>query len=225
MDSTTKLQYQETIDKAHDYYHQVSPLESTNEWDLCEESEGVTIHVRQDPASGLRMTRAETIIEAKPHQVKDVLNLEEETLSWDRSLSTYEILEHVEEYKISRSLSQKIVMVTQREAILLFSTIEKEDKSFLVVGKSLEHEDFPPDQNFVTAFVHLFAWHLIPIEDEPGRTKVVYILHVDPKGWIPTSLFNMGVQEEAKKVKLLKKFLESKEAEIALKRKQAPQEE
>jgi len=219
MDSATRLQYQETIDKAQEYYHKIGSLESTNQWELCEDSEGVTIHVRQDPVSGLRMTRAETIIEAKPHAVKDVLNLEEETLKWDRSLSTYEILDHIEEFKISRSLSTKIVMVTQREAILLFSTVEKEGKSFLVVGKSFEHEDFPPDQNFVTAVVHLFAWHLIPIEDEPGRTKVVYILHVDPKGWIPTSLFNMGVQEEAKKVKLLKKFLESKETETALKRK------
>lgn len=220
MDSSTRLKYQEIIDQAQEYYHKISSLESANDWQLCEDNEGVTIHVRPDPNSGLRMTRAETIIEAKPHAVKEVLNLEHETLSWDRSLSTFEILENIEEFKISRSLSTKIVMVTQREAVLLFSTVVKDDKSFLVVGKSYEHEDFPLDKNFVRADVQLFAWHLMPIEDEPGRTKVVYVLHVDPKGWIPTSLFNMGVQEEAKKVKLLKKFIENKEGEAALKRKE-----
>jgi len=210
MDAEQKALYEQTANEATAYYKSVCALDEANQWELNEDSDNIKIYVRQDPKSGLRMTRAETTFNIKQSAIREALQQASDMLEWDRSLCSFEILEQIDNFKVTCSLSTKITMVTQREAILLEKTIEMEDKSILLVGRSLYHSSFPADTNYVTADVSLCAWHLIPVEDKPEETKIVYILHVDPKGWIPTSLFNLGVQEEAKKVQLLRKYLEDR---------------
>ena len=213
MDAEQKVLFDEITGEAAAYYKSVCALDATNQWELNEDSDDIKIYVRQDPASGLRMTRAETTFNIRLSLIKEALQFGSDMLEWDRSLCAYDVLQQVENYKVSCSLSTKITMVTQREAILVDKTIEMEDKSVLIVGKSIYDDSFPADPNYVTADVSLCAWHLIPVENKPEETKIIYILHVDPKGWIPTSLFNLGVQEEAKKVQLLRKYLEDKKTQ------------
>ena len=83
-----------------------------------------------------------------------------------------------------------------------------EQNSVLIVGKSIEHPAFPPRTAYVTAQVHIWGWLLTPVKDDVNKTHALYIMFVDPKGWVPTTIFNAVVHEQAQNARKLKNFVE-----------------
>ena len=96
MDPQQKDLYEKVTDEALAYYKAVCALDETNQWELNEDSDDIKIYVRQDPKSGLRMTRAETTFNIKQSAIRNALQKASDMLEWDRSLCSFEILEQNE---------------------------------------------------------------------------------------------------------------------------------
>jgi len=86
------------------------------------------------------------------------------------------------------------------------------DGTKVVLGRSVEHERcLENKKESIRAFVHLIAWVLSPDKKDPAKTKVSYILYVDPKGKIPKSFYESNIIEQASYVRKLKEYIESRQ--------------
>ena len=207
----TELQklYKTTLSQAHEHYHEINQKSDKNNWKLDKDRDGMKTYIREDKATGLRMIKAEIIIAVPVSVIARTVSLAEDILKWDKSLSEHDIVEQTDSYKISIALSGKVLMVSQREALIISTVQQLEDGSTLVIGKSIDHPNYPLKKKYVRPYLHVFAWNIKPLQNDPEKSEVTYTLHVDPKGAIPKDLFNLGIETEAKKVKLIKKYLES----------------
>lgn len=210
METDLQKLYKATIDQAYQHYEEINEKNTVNKWSLDKDKDGMKIYIKADKASGLRMIKAETIISVPAAVIANKIIVADDILSWDKSLAEHDILEDHGTYRIARALSKKVPIIAQREALLVATTHEFQDGSFLVFGRSIDHPDYPVKKGIVRPYLHLFAWHLKPCANDSDKTEVTYILHVDPRGSIPKELFNLGIETEAKKVRLVKKYLEDK---------------
>jgi len=67
------------------------------------------------------------------------------------------------------------------------TTIEGRECSW---GASVDHKDIPISKGCVRAVSFITGWHLRPVKDSPDKTLCTRVIHVDLKGWIPSSLIN-----------------------------------
>jgi len=183
----------------------VLPIEK---WNLDNTNNGIKIYSRLDESTNLKMTRGEGVIFKPANMIRDILMDPSATLKWEGSLIENNIVEKTDDYTIIKSLDQKRTLVAQRETLILIKDIVREDGSILVLERSIEHPSHPTKQDCVRAFVHLWACILIPDKEDPNKTGVTFIIFIDPKGWVPKTLFNAVVNGQAMNVQKLKTYVE-----------------
>lgn len=205
MDSNLKEEFNKAIDEAYGLFLELQP---TDQWKLEKDNDGLKIYTRKDETSGIKMARGETTINKPIAKVKEVVSDTTAVPKWDVTVAENELLEENGEFRIVRSVNQKQALVTQRETVMCIQTLEHDGGS-LRIGRSIEHPKYEPRKDYVRAFIHIYAWLLIPDPADANKTKVVYMMFVDPKGWVPTALFNTFVEQQGTRAQKLKTYAES----------------
>jgi len=198
--------YAQTIDEAQKLLDELLPLTG---WTLENKSGDIEVYTRIDPASGLKMARGDGLISRPVSKVEEAISSDEMVPKWDDTIGVNTRIEETEKYSVTRSLDKKKMFVTQRETVLLTSTIKQEDGTVIFLGRSIEHPKVPENKDYVRAFIYLWAWKLIPDKDDANKSKAIYMMFLDPKGKVPTTIFNAFVKEQANNVAKIKKFVES----------------
>jgi hypothetical protein len=97
--------------------------------------------------------------------------------------------------------------LTERCFVLAKSIKRNPDGTILIVQASINHPDFKYDPNMVRGVVYVSGYLLTPAD---GKTKMVRITQLDPKGNIPTWVVNMFKGKAAKGVHQLRTYAQSK---------------
>jgi len=63
-------------------------------------------------------------------------------------------------------------------------------------GHSIIHPDVPDKSGFVRAHINASGYVFRPVEGDPTKSFAQYIVHVDPKGWIPTWVVNATAADQ-----------------------------
>mmetsp|Transcript_3803 Transcript_3803/g.3251 ORF Transcript_3803/g.3251 Transcript_3803/m.3251 type:complete len:208 (-) Transcript_3803:253-876(-) len=184
-------------------------INSTDEgWEKPEEKEGLIITKKPYKDTGLKFVRAKTTIKATPKAIHDVILDESKTLEIDVNIEKNEKVKAPEGYDIIYTIAKKpAMMVDRRDSITAMKTEEK-DGGLLLIGGSIEHPDFPAKDSPVRCEVLLWSWYIVPSKDDPNVSEVTYIVHIDPKGWIPNAVTNAVSNDQAMNVKRVKDILE-----------------
>jgi len=205
MESDKATKYSQIVQEAKKIFDEVYPISN---WNYESNKDGVDVYTRTDAATGLKMARGEGLVLKPTSAVEDAIRNPVNALKWEDVLHLNETVEECGEYTVTKSLDKKKMLITQRETLLLSTTIKGEDGSLLFIGKSLDHPSFPESKDYVRAHIYLWAWHLIPDKEDPNKTKLIYIMFLDPKGKIPTTIYNGFVKEQSLNVWKVKKFVE-----------------
>jgi len=197
--------YQQAVDEAIKLFNELSPESS---WNLEADKNGIKVFTRTDAATGLKMARGDGRINRPIEQVLPAVEEAATVLKWDDSIESNTRVEEIGEYTVSRSIDKKKTFVTQRETVLASKTIKGDDGSYLVIGRSVESPKVPETDTYVRAFIFVWAMKLIPVEGDANKCDALYMMFLDPKGKVPTTIFNAFVKEQAQNVHKLKTFCE-----------------
>jgi len=89
------------------------------------------------------------------------------------------------------------MMISPRDVVVMGYCVTESDGTTYIVGKSVVDPAFPEAKGFVRAEVHVYAWVLKPVKDDPNKTKLIRLLESDPKGSIPKMVVNKVAKNEA----------------------------
>ena len=195
------------IQEARKLFDELTPVEL---WRLDNDKDGIKIYTRQDSITSLSMARGQSTISKPLSTVLTAIQDPKIVSQWDDSIAANEILEVQGDNDIVRSVDKKKAFVTQRETLLTTATIKLDNGSTFIGGQSIEHPKYPPKSEYVRAHIYIWGWLLTPEKGDSNKTDVLYIVYLDPKGWVPTAVFNAFVSEQAQNARKLKNFLEKK---------------
>ena len=199
----------QALSEARKLFDELNPVDK---WKLESNKNDVKVYTRQDQATGLNMARGESIIKQPVDYILPAIQDDKTLLEWDDSLIENKVLESNKDYFIIRSVNRKkTALVTQRETLIACQIYTLDNGATLFLGKSVEHPSYPPRTEYVRAEIHVWGWLLTPDQSDPEKTHALYIVFMDPKGWVPTVAFNAIISQQAQNARKLKEFIEASE--------------
>lgn len=137
----------------------------------------------------------------------------------DPMLIEVDIIEELEkDFKIVHFMAKMPPAVSNRDFVWQeFDGMWQEESPRVAVSvvRSVEHEKVPPKQGFVRGELVSSGFLLREVVGDPSKARVTYMIHVDPKGWLPVFLVNMLAGDQAMNVVRLKKHFDEKAEEEA----------
>jgi len=188
-------------------------LNEKNNWKSSEEKDGVKIHSKLHEPSGLYYIRAETTIKAPAQKVSELIQDATKTCEWDKTLEVAKIVEQVDKYTFTYTLSKKPALVVDKRDCVVLSGLYEENGQIIFAGASHEHESYPPKDSPVRCQIILWGYILTPDEKDPNVCNIVYVVLIDPKGWLPKTVTNSVSQDQAMNVREIRNFIEGKKQE------------
>jgi hypothetical protein len=86
----------------------------------------------------------------------------------------------------------------------------------MVFSQSIKHEKTPEISGFVRGELLTSGYIIEPVDGtQQKESKVTYIVQLDPKGWLPTSVVNSVAVDQPKTLASLRNFINTKTKAIA----------
>jgi len=181
-------------------------------WEFVKNAFDVDICKRIEPNSKIQAVRGKGRISASPREISQVIRGIELTGSWDSFFKGGRVVECFDNnHQILHSrYSLDAPLVRDREFVFLETFKEYEDGSIVVCCFSVERDDVPPLPTCVRGEMILSGWIITPLRTDCEVCDVTYVVHVDPKGWIPSVVVNFVAIEEPLSINRLRMFLEKR---------------
>jgi len=205
METDRTAVYKQAVDEAVKLWEELSPESS---WNLESDKNGIKVFTRTDATTGLKMARGDGRINKSLAQVLPCVEEAAIVLKWDDSIDSNTRVEECGEYTVSRSIDKKKTFVTQRETVLAAKTFKNDDGSYLIIGRSVETPKVPETDTYVRAYIYIWAFKLTPVAGDENKCDATYMMFLDPKGKVPTTIFNAFVKGQAENVIKLKTYIE-----------------
>ena len=201
------------------FLKQIYPLDSNNKWSLEVEEDNLTVHSQYDQESGLKLIRAQTVINAPASKIIEVAKEVTVSLEWDKTLEDCKQLYEKDGYHVLYALVKKTPLVVQREVVILAKFFYENDGSVYNVATSIDFPGIEESIYKVRAKAHLVGWVLLPDPNDPNKTNYTLILHVDPLGWVPKAIINYFSSTQGYNVRTFGDYVEGRFKKDAVKKK------
>ncbi len=182
---------------------------SRTDWTLVKESSGITIETAPIDDSDVNLVRVRGLIDNV-----DIANLIKQlytpTYEQRRNLysncESHDVVEDRDNCQITLSEFAVGSMVSNRETLVVRFHREVDDKHYVFV-QSINREDTPHKSSPVRAV----ARSMVAIEptDIENQYQITSIDHVDPKGWLPSSVINSFISNSDSWLKRLRRVYNS----------------
>ena len=187
--------------KAEESYKFLRSLLEANDWKDEGVQKGVKVSKRQHQSSPIAMFKGEKVVPGSPKTISETFfTCTTKTLNkWDSTFAHYEPeviieAEGEEQMQIDYMISSLPWPVWGRDFVLLNGRRIIEDTAYHY-HTSTDVDTKPPEPNkYVRGHITLSGFAFGPADGQPYETsqstKIVRILHVEPKGSIPGWLIN-----------------------------------
>lgn len=180
-------------------------------WNLLEEREGFKLYDKVLEGSASHLAKSKGILPVSPEKcmefVKDI-SLENRK-KWDPELLFYNVkAEITDDIVVTHVAFSAPYPVATRDFCSLRCSKKDEDGTCYIWGSSIAHESIPEDASngYVRGNALLSSWIFRPTDD--GKTQVIQINQLDPKGWIPAFVVNMSKGKAVERLIRIKELLE-----------------
>ncbi|XP_041671633.1 steroidogenic acute regulatory protein, mitochondrial [Cheilinus undulatus] len=183
-------QGQEAMKKA------LSILDDKDGWRVeIAESNGDVICSKMVP--GVRKVfRLEADLEASVNELYDLLFVRvEEMHLWNPSIQQIKILKQIgPQTMVTHEVSAETAgnLIGQRDFLSIRHSCKQESRVYLG-GAAIQLESFPPQAGYVRAEDGPTCIIIQPLERDTRKSHFTWLLNVDVKGWLPTSLVNQAL--------------------------------
>lgn len=208
--SQVEAGYLKLLEEKRQYLKKIYPLDSKNFWEKEASNKDVVIYSQIDKKTGLKIIRATTRIRAPKQKIIEVVEDVAVILEWDKTMDDAKIIHKTENYYILYTLVKKVPLIDQRESVFLGKFYHEEDGTILGVGTSIDHPAVPKSEDKIRATAYLVGWVLKSDPNDPNLTDYTLILHINPEGWIPNTVFNWFAHGQGFNVKPFGDFIEKK---------------
>uniref|UniRef100_A0A672PCF9 START domain-containing protein 1 n=1 Tax=Sinocyclocheilus grahami TaxID=75366 RepID=A0A672PCF9_SINGR len=145
-----------------------------------------------------KVFRLEAELNASPEELHDILFFRmEEIHEWNPSIKRIKVLKHVgRNAMVTHEVSVEMAgnLIGQRD----FLNVRYSSKSESCVyfgGAATRMESLPPQPGFVRAEDGPTCIILQPLQDRPDRSRFIWLLNMDIRGWLPQSLVNKALPQ------------------------------
>ena len=157
-----------------------------------------------NPGNGAELIRSEGYIEFSPKAVSEYLDRDNVQKQFDDNFEKERIVcQYHMGTKIVHVWFKAVWPVQGRDFCLLVKRKELEDGSFVHTCFSVEHEDCPPENNYVRALIFHGGFVIKPVKDSPDRSFCISISHFDPWGNVPKSLVNYMTKSKGSYIRFI----------------------
>lgn len=164
-----------------------------SDWELAKDDKkrGIQIFLREVPGSDLKEFRGEVTVSAR---IQSLVALVEDTSYTPEWLHQCKAMELIEAYSPRRKLLYMVSdapwPVTDRDSVLL-SELSQDDTGQVVIDMTAVPEKFPANEDYIRIPKMHGTWTFTPEAD--GQVRVVYQVHAEPGGALPSWLINSVV--------------------------------
>jgi len=183
---------EENLAKGERAFEEVLKLATTEEgWAHSTEKDGVNIYRRYVEGSDIAMMKGIARLPASADKVLALTDNLSGRKEWDELLIDAEVLQVFDEHHRIAHLKFKSPSfgVSNRDFILAYSTKKNDDGTILVSAVSTEHPHGVEVKGFVRGEILSSGYYIKPISD--NESECVYIVQLNPKGWVPTMVVNL----------------------------------
>uniref|UniRef100_A0A8C1V9W0 START domain-containing protein 1 n=1 Tax=Cyprinus carpio TaxID=7962 RepID=A0A8C1V9W0_CYPCA len=143
-----------------------------------------------------KVFRLEAELNASTEELYDILFFRvEEMHEWNPSIRRIKVLKHVgRNTMVTHEVSAETAgnLIGQRDFLSVRHSSKSESRVYLG-GASTRWESLPPQPGFVRAEDGPTCIILHPLQDRPDRSRFIWLLNMDVKGWLPQSLVNTAL--------------------------------
>uniref|UniRef100_A0A8C1JR01 START domain-containing protein 1 n=1 Tax=Cyprinus carpio TaxID=7962 RepID=A0A8C1JR01_CYPCA len=143
-----------------------------------------------------KVFRLEAELNASPEELHEILFFRvEEMHEWNPSVRRIKVLKHVgRNTMVTHEVSSEMAgnLIGQRDFLSVRHSSKRESRVYLG-GASTRLESLPPLPGFVRAEDGPTCIILHPLQDRPDRSRFIWLLNIDVKGWLPQSLVNKAL--------------------------------
>lgn len=156
-------------------------------WEVVEQTDGITVWTREAPDRDLPLLRGAVILEASPHDVLAVITDVERSDEWLRDCAEARVLSRRGEHDyVAYNRTSVPWPLSDRDAVVRTRAAPMKAGEILVRFQAVEHPAAPIDDDLVRMERIRGLWRLTARPN--GRTRVEYVVDVDPGGNFPAWL-------------------------------------
>ncbi|KAK2876036.1 hypothetical protein Q8A67_020132 [Cirrhinus molitorella] len=164
-----------------------------------------------------KVFRLEAELNASTEELQDILFFRvEEMHEWNPSIRRIKVLKHMgRNTVVTHEVSAETAgnLIGQRDFLSVRHSSKIGSRVYLG-GAATRLESLPPQPGFVRAEDGPTCIILEPFEDRPDRSRFIWLLNMDVKGWLPQSLVNKALpRAQADFTKHLRRRLSAQNSE------------
>ncbi|XP_052468109.1 steroidogenic acute regulatory protein, mitochondrial-like [Carassius gibelio] len=171
-------------------------VESEDGWKLEMSEENGDVIYSKALTGNRKVFRLEAELNASPEELHDILFFRvEEMHEWNPSIRRIRVLKHVSrDTVVTHEVSAETAgnLIGQRDFLSVRHSSRSESRVYLG-GAATRLESLPPQHGFVRAEDGPTCIILHPLQDRPDRSRFIWLLNMDVKGWLPQSLVNKAL--------------------------------
>ena len=161
-------------------------------WQKKVDKNDVVVYLRDVEGSNFKEFKGETVVKSSLNALVALINDHEAMPDWMYNCSESELLKKLDNNEgYYYSYAKAPWPVSDRDAVTKFSINQNPKTKTVVVTLSGEKDFIPEKSGKVRVESITGKWKFQPIDSE--TVKVIYQLHTDPSGSIPSSLANSFV--------------------------------
>uniref|UniRef100_A0A8C2JY24 START domain-containing protein 1 n=1 Tax=Cyprinus carpio TaxID=7962 RepID=A0A8C2JY24_CYPCA len=171
-------------------------VESEDGWELETAEKNGDVIYSKVLTGNRKVFRLEAELNASPEELHEILFFRvEEMHEWNPSVRRIKVLKHVgRNTMVTHEVSSEMAgnLIGQRDFLSVRHSSKRESRVYLG-GASTRLESLPPLPGFVRAEDGPTCIILHPLQDRPDRSRLIWLLNMDVKGWLPQSLVNKAL--------------------------------
>jgi hypothetical protein len=171
----------------------IGPAAAATEWVLDKQEEGIDIYTRPVEGSGIKEFKGIAEVESGLDAVLQVLRDADGFKNWFPNTPESRLLDREGDVSYQYSVMKTPWPVSDRDNVFR-SVTERDDETGIVTVKVTAAPDYYPEQaDHVRVQKANGVWRLEPLGKQ--KTRVTFIMHLEPGGGIPEWMINVRVVE------------------------------
>ncbi|CAG8870941.1 hypothetical protein PS627_04208 [Pseudomonas fluorescens] len=169
----------------------LAPAVQAESWQVVKDEQGIKVSLSEVAGSRYKAYRGVTLIKAPLARLKALQEDVSGACAWIHECKSQKLLKHEGDQSWTYTQFNTPWPVTPRDSVLHVTTVQESDGSLV---RNLEGQPtyLPDEQGYVRVSQVKGFWKLVPRGDS---TEVIYQVHTEPGGSVPSWLANKFVVE------------------------------
>eukprot|EP01083_Nonionella_stella_P021454 59477_1 len=206
--------YKRDVEEAIELFNTWRSWKNGKEWKRKTVIEDMTVYTRSVPGEAIDIIKGEGAVLPYPSAIiLGVLINIHHRKQWDEKLDTLVKVKLYSEFSglVYGTVNTPTYFIADRDMLIVAFVYAFEDGSVLMGAKSVQHNDYPPNQgDKVRALVTGDFWYITPdFENNVNHSRVTLYSHCNVGGELPSWLINMTAADVPRAILKVRKYMKS----------------